>query len=217
VQVPNEDTEEQANNEDTQGESTPPAAENPAPQEPQNKVEQIMARLANVKNISYEFNLSEPGSSSQGWGKVWVSGKKVRQDLNTQDGSIITTMYDGETKVGYMLMASEKMAIKSDFYGGFALPATPDAAPQDIESEAKQIGTESIEGARCLVFEYDAGLGAKSRYWLREDIGMMVKAEYEVTINGQTSKGGIAFTNISLAPIPDSLFQVPSDYTVMGQ
>jgi outer membrane lipoprotein-sorting protein len=140
-------------------------------------------------------------------GKVFMEGQKIRQELATGKGNVITILRL-DKKVSWMLMVDNKQYIETKLTFD---PAHPGDA-SDIKYEKTQIGNEKVNGFDCTIYQYTY---AEKKYgimkqWLADKLGFPIKIQTSETSGKVTST--MEYSNIKQGKQPDSLFEIPEGY-----
>ena len=159
----------------------------------------IMKKTQEIKGVYYEMKMSMKGPQGQMTtnAKTWVSGNKMRMEMEMM-GTQTITIATGDGTV-YVYMPATKTAMKT------TAPQNESAnqwAYKDI-SKYKVLGREKINGQQCIIVSTDS---PATKSWIIEEIGMPLKSEVQ-TAEGLTTA---EFTNIKLGPQPDDLFTLPA-------
>lgn len=139
---------------------------------------------------------------------VWLKAKKMRTEM-TAEGQTTIMLIDLDTRIMYMYMPAQNMAIRMNMNDTVPTPANEEA--QSVTDFSYTItGTETFDGKSCLVVEYTSQ-GAVTRQWIWKDRGFPVKVE--TTAAGV--KSVIEYRNFDFGDIPDSMFALPEGVQVV--
>ena len=105
-------------------------------------------------------------------------------------------------------MPAQNMAVKAS-YDQTSKPATQEAG-SIAGYNPKNLGTESIDGIVCHVFEYNIDSNM-AKMWISKDRGLPVKTEMTLT----EGKIITEFKNYDFSDIPDSMFELPSGVQII--
>lgn len=166
-----------------------------------------------VSNISYDSEISVPEGNKVSM-KAWIKGKKMRTEMpNTEGSGSIVSIIDSEQGVLYMYQPEQKMATKMSIS-----MSQQDSSPSPKETmeslkpnEMKYISKDTVDGKKCLVYEFQAGNKETSKVWLWEDYGVPLKIE--ATTDGK--KSVMEYHNVKLDEIPASMFEIPADTKIV--
>ena len=143
--------------------------------------------------------------------EVWMKDKKMRaktqvmgMNMNVvKSGDFIYQWPEGQT-------AGMKIPANTSRRGGQSMDYVNKMA--DVRAKGKKIGTETVEGHSCDVFEYNEsgeqrGGTTKQTYWLARDLK-------DFPIKVVTENGGMKMSTVNHdvelnAKVPDSLLAVP--------
>jgi hypothetical protein len=142
---------------------------------------------------------------------VWQKQQKMREDV-TMEGLTISVIFDMATNTMYTYMRDQNMATKTIL----DMSKLPDSPIKDITGILNYSpvisGTETIDGKVCQVITYDeTGVGSV-KMWIWEERGLPLKME--IAANGTTTT--LMYSNMDFSDIPDSIFEIPEDVTILG-
>ncbi|MBI2861660.1 MAG: hypothetical protein HYX89_02450 [Chloroflexi bacterium] len=182
----------------------------PSPTPTTKGIADLLQKAAGVKGVRYDQVATAPGGEKV-TSKVAMKGNKFRVDTQFQ-GQTSTFIADAETKVAYVLVPGQKVAMKVS-YDQFQQTGSQDS-PTDrakaIDPNARIVGTEVIDGKTTTVVEFSSPQST-TKAWVWNDYGIPIKVEAS-SPQGTTT---IEYKNIDTSEPPDSLFEVPPDYQVM--
>lgn len=161
-----------------------------------------------VKGISYDMvsTMNGKDANMKSQGKFYISGKKVRMEMEAQGmKSIIITNGSGEA---YMYMPATNTAMKTPLPK--EKPADAWAESEEDLAKLKIVGHEKMDGFNCVVAT-STGPEGSLKMWLREDIGMPARME----AGDGDDKMVIEYKNFKIGAQPDSLFELPAGAKVM--
>ncbi len=195
---------------------TPGATATTAPTGAANTLSELIGKAQNVRNVSCDAIMTEPDGTSSTT-KIWskYSGDTWKYKMEgTQDGEVQGMLFDGQSS--YMYNATQKTAYK--LWDITTMPTvTPGPGAQENESlveeslsflqemNPKYLGTATVDGKSCYVYEYDAGMGYTTKMWIWKDYGFAIKEE----TTSPEGKSTAEYKNISFSNISDSVFQLP--------
>lgn len=139
--------------------------------------------------------------------------KKGRMRLEIQAmGQTVMFIAKPAEKAAYMWNVGQNQAIKLP-YEQFEqqMPETPN--PLDLGKDAatgKVVGTETIDGKPCDVYEVTSPAGTV-KTWIWKEKGFPLRSE------AKTPEGDVRveFKNVTLGNLPDSLFELPAGMQVV--
>lgn len=112
-------------------------------------------------------------------------------------------MYTLPDKIGFSMAYQEQESVLDE--------------SQDILGYTpKIIGTETIDGKVCTIIEYtysEKGATVTTKTWIWNQYGIPIKIEATDSTGKKTT---MLYQNIVIGDIPDSMFQVPADVTIMS-
>lgn len=172
------------------------------------ELQKLFKSSSAVKGFSYdmETTMSGPDGNMVTTGKYYVSGKKVRMEMETQ-GMKTIMLYNGGSNA-YMYTPATNTAMKAP------MPKEKSAG-QWAESDEdlakfKVVGHEKMGGYDCLVVTTTEEQ-SNAKTWLREDNGLPVRIETSQGDNKSVSE----FKNYKIGAQADSLFELPAGAKVM--
>lgn len=135
--------------------------------------------------------------------KVYVSGEKTRMDM--QGNPMIIR---NDKKISWILMPTEKMYMEH--------PVNVSTAPKtsiafDNETERTSLGMDTVDGQQAEKFQVtymDEGKAVSVYQWI-------VNQAIPIKIEALDGSFGMEYKNLSVAPQPADLFEIPADYTKM--
>ena len=138
--------------------------------------------------------------------KVFSSGDKIRMEsMPGQEGAIIIIRDDKD--ISWMLLPRDK-TYTENFLDKSQRPADLSQKSFGGETERTLLGVETIDGHEAQKYEVsyheEGGKDGAAYQWLVREIPVKVE-----TVDGTWS---MEYKNISFAPQPPELFEIPSDY-----
>lgn len=172
------------------------------------ELEKLFKSANAAKGFSYDMvsTVKGPQGTMTSQGKLYVSGKKMRMEMETQ-GMKSIILYNGSGDA-YMYIPSTKTAMKTPMPK--EKPADQWAASEQDLTKFKIVDHETIDGVACVVVT-TAENEVPVKAWLREDIGLPARMEY----GDDTNKTVIEYKNYQVGPQDDSLFNLPAGVQVM--
>ena len=175
---------------------------------------ELAAKARTASEYSFDLKISAPGQNLTG--KMYVKGTKLRVEANIAGQSSVL-ISDTATKVSYMTVAGQNMAMKVDFGQVAAEAPNPSEQVTRIPADAKFVGNETIDGKPAAVYETNTppstvtSAQGVTRYAIWIERGLPLRIE-TTTAAGKTT---IEFSNYQFSPQPDSLFQLPPGTNVI--
>lgn len=129
---------------------------------------------------------------------------KFRMEMKSKQGDVVSIVRM-DKKVTWLLMIPDKSYIEQAF--------DPNAlsnyrADEDfLETKAKKIGTETILGYTCDIYEYKSGKSV-SKVSIAQKLGILLKS---VTVEGKQTTTMEA-KEVKVGPQPNSLFEIPAGF-----
>lgn len=192
---------------------TPAASQTPPAQQQQqsgdSRISDLMKSVSQAKQMSFDMVMtsSGQGQSMNTSGKMYISDKKVRMEMETMGMKMITiTNAQGEV---YMYNPEAKTAMKITSPQSAAELPSDWANEVDAMSKLKVVGEEKKDGYDCLVVTATEGTDT-TKMWLRKDIGMPVRIEQTVS----QSQVVMEYKNYKIGPQENSLFEIPAGTTI---
>lgn len=170
-------------------------------------ISDLAARARGLTQYSVDLKVTAAGQTVTG--KSYVKTDKMRQETTTA-GVKTVTLIDMTKKTGYFIMVAQNTATKLDF-SQVATSEQPAEEVAALPSDARFVGTETIDGKSASVYQYTSAAEAV-KIWIWTERGLPLKVE--------TTSGGaqavIEFTNYDFGPLADSLFELPPGVQVVG-
>lgn len=169
----------------------------------------IIFSFASFAQFSADMVTTESGVTKTN--KFYSENPFYRMDIEEegQEGYVIVDRNEGVTKVVmpaeqmYMVMSSSGMqSMSNDVF-------------QSIEKQKEQyetnlVGSETINGYECEIYEVVIDGNVVSKYWQSSDIEYPIKV-----ISGANNDMIMELKNIVEGDVDDSMFQIPDGYTKM--
>ena len=167
----------------------------------------LMARARGNTEYSVEFRMT--AGTVPITGKSFFKGTKMRQEVGTgQEATVI--IVDVDKKEATIFMPAQGIAFKTDFSQMARDAQRPDDRVGQLPTNARQVGTETVDGKPAVVFEYTEQ-AATTKMWIWAEKGVPLKLE--TTAAGQ--KTLIEYLNYQFTPQPDNLFTLPAGVSLM--
>ena len=187
-----------------------PAAATPAPAGAAtggSALNDLMARARANTEYSVEFRMT--AGTVPITGKSFFKGKKMRQEMGTGQEAVVVIV-DLDTKEATNFMPALGLAFKVDFTQVAMDAQRPDDRVGQLPANARQVGTETVDGKPAVVFEFTEQ-AATNKMWIWAEKGVPLKVE--TTAAGQ--KTLIEYLNYQFTPQPDNLFTLPAGVSLM--
>jgi len=158
------------------------------------------------------------GSTMSGKGKVWVKGKKMRQEFGGQMGKMVTIM-DLDQGFSWVLIPANKTYIKNKIKTkgkGFRPDNFLGMQQGPMEAQIKLVGTETINGYKCdkyLITYKNKQMGTMTQ-WFAKKLNYPIKMINKSAMMGEFVS---ELKGIKKGGVKDSLFKLPSGYKEMKQ
>jgi len=168
----------------------------------------MLGLSSNIVSIKYDVLVSGPGIPAMTM-KAWLKSNRMRTEM-TQQGTNVVTLIDNDAKTMYAYMPAQNLAMKIPFDPAQVPKAPTGDAESILNSNARIVGTETIDGKVCSVVEYTSGQDSV-KTWIWQDKGLPIRIE----TTSSTGKTTIEYKNIDFSDIPDSMFELPAGVTIM--
>jgi hypothetical protein len=167
-------------------------------------IAELASRAQANPEYSFEHRMSVSGVAVPG--KVYVKGKKMRQELRLAGRDTVIIM-DLDQKLAYMLDPDGETATKVDLSELIAqgTNVTPTERVQSLPSDARLVGAETLDGKPTAVYEVD-GQGGPVKLWIWVERGVPLKME----LPNPTAPLTVEMSNYQFGPQPASLFELPA-------
>lgn len=141
-------------------------------------------------------------------GKIYVKGTKMRIEMNTPGGPVVTIALPDAGK-SLMLQTGSKMYMEMSID---AFSSIPNMTETDFEkiADKNHLGSEKINGYDCDKYEiiyHDSSMG-KLTQWFSKRLNYPIKMIFK----GPQGEVITEYKQIKEGSIKDSLFQVPAGY-----
>ncbi len=160
--------------------------------------------------ISFEQVVTTPNTPPHTL-KLFLKQGKMRAEVQAE-GQQMIWIGDNAAKVAYMWLPAENVAMKvpleqfEEQVGGE--PEIDVVARQAMTG--KLVGSETIDGKVCDVYEYETPDG-KAKAWLWREKAFPLRVE----VTGAGGKVVSEMKNVQFGNVPDNLFQLPAGVQVM--
>lgn len=170
----------------------------------------IFTLAQNITTMKYTILETVVGSTTVISTTVYLKNDKMRMEMGLGGNSIIEfidltaeTMYtySPEANTAYMTSNVTPSNMTVSNAGNFGM-MNPVAS-----------GTETIDGIFCQIYEISSS-GTMAKIWLWADNGLPIKMVMENA--AVDTLGEIDYTNYDFSDIPDSMFVLPADVTIIG-
>ncbi|UCG83619.1 MAG: hypothetical protein JSW38_02025 [Dehalococcoidia bacterium] len=179
--------------------TTPEVTATPVPTQPPDELSQLLGKTAGIESVKYTMVMNTPGLPEGLTSEVWQESGKMKTQTTVMDQSTVTYAdYDAQR----MCTCFEATCMSMDFSQA---PPDPMEQSETIAGyEPTVIGSETINGKDCLVFEWTAE-GVQTKWWVDKDSGWPVRVES----TGPQGTTVIEYTDLIFGDIPDSVFVFP--------
>ncbi len=167
--------------------------------------------LAGTLCLAAEFSadFTEVRADRTSSGKFYMKVGKIRREVIVGKPGILITRPD--KNVVWMLNPAAKTYVEIPGIGD-ELAATADAqAAAKKLGEKKLVGEETVNGYVCDKYAFvfnDKAMGTQYQ-WISKKLRIVIKMESE----GSRFKSSREYTNIKEESVPDSVFDLPPEYT----
>ncbi len=187
----------------TAGKTSPPTTTAGKP------LNEILGLSSSITAIKYDMLVSGQGVAATT--KVWAKKNRMRTEI-TQQGTNVVTFIDADAKTVYVYMAAQNLAMKMPFDPA-QVPKNPAEDARSIaNSNARILGTETIDSKACSVIEFTSPQGSV-KAWIWQDRGIPIRME----VTSSAGKTMVEYKNIDFADIPDSMFVLPAGIQIISQ
>lgn len=173
----------------------------------------IFDRDTKVDRYAYELIMSSGGQVIGGF-NLWVDGDRVRFDLAEDQGQ--SMYFDYKKKEAYIYVAAENTLMKMPIESLGNEWESPFLFAEELDDDALSAmtnkGSETVDGKKCQVFEYD-NMGTKVTYYVWEEKGLILKMIVEV--DGQPTYE-YYFKNLQIDGNFDKELELPEGAKIVG-
>ena len=143
--------------------------------------------------------------------EIWVKAGKMR--LKADAGEMkMNMLHLGEETYTWVDGTGQGMKISSAMSKRGGRPSHDYVNRiEAVRSKGKKVGTETIDGHACEIWDYDGGEGDKGKYWLAQDLKF-----FPIKVVAETPRGKTTYHNTDIqipGSAPDDLFVLPKDIT----
>jgi len=188
----------------TPGDSaTPGATATPVQTQASGELSDLLGKTSEVESVKFKMVMTAPGLPEDLTSEVWQKSGKTKTQTSVME-QVTTTYTDYDAQKMCTCFPATSTCMSMDFS-----QAPPDPVEQSETITGYQptvIGSETINGKDCLVFEWTAG-GIDSKWWVDKDTGWPVRVE-STSPQGTTV---IEYTDVEFVDIPDSEFAFPAE------
>jgi hypothetical protein len=141
--------------------------------------------------------------------KLYVKGDKERREISGGAMGTQTFIVRPDKGVMWILMPTAKSYVEMPAPKGMT---SKDMMAQIKAHSTKSPGTQKVNGYDCVKYESQAGPAGKQISWIS------LKLNQPIKIQSQSSRGAFSLEmkNIHEQKQPDSLFEIPADYSKMS-
>ncbi len=165
---------------------------------------------ADFGEMSFEQVVTVPDAPQQSM-KMYVKQDKMRIEVQAE-GQQMIWIVDDAAKVAYMWLPAQNAAMKVGL-AQFEAQLGSEPEVDVIANEAlagKVVGTETVDGKVCDVYEYETD-GGKAKAWIWREKGFPLRTEVTTASGKVVSE----MKNVQFGNVPDNLFQLPAGVQVM--
>ena len=169
----------------------------------------VFSSMALAAEFSADLIIDNPEGKFAG--KVYIKGDKIRQEILKEDMKQVTILRL-DKGVTWNLMPDAKMYMEIPGIGKEATDPEIEEKIKDM-AEKKSLGKEKVKGYVCEKYQYiyhDESLGILTQ-WFSKKLNYPIKTEYKAAAYHMLTE----YKNIKEERIPNSLFEIPSDYQKM--
>jgi hypothetical protein len=146
--------------------------------------------------------------------KRFIDKGRVRTEINASGENFIMIEMNDEKGTMYTLMPEQKRATKTSLammeeMAGKQAESAAEAEPVVPETKIEDLGDEEMDGQAVKKLRMTSTEGV-ALGWFNRETGAPVRLES--TVDGKET--AMNWTNYTVAPQPEKLFQIPSDYEV---
>lgn len=188
---------------ETPAETAAPTQAPPTQAPPSGELSALLAKTADIKSVYFKMVMTAPGLPEDMTSEVWQKTGKTKTVTNVM----------GQTAVTYTDYDAQKMCTCFEATGtcmGMDFSQAPDDPVEQAELieqyQPTIIGSETINGKECLVFQWSAD-GVDTKWWVDKKSGWPLRIE-STSPEGTTV---IEYTDIEFVDIPDSEFVFPAE------
>ena len=160
--------------------------------------------------VSFEQVVTVPNAPPQTI-KMYIKRQNMRLEMEA-DGEDLVWLVNGQEQAAYMWMRDQNVAMKMSM-AQFEDQQTLDVDVAEVGERAasgKLLGSETIDGKECDVYEYTADEGT-AKTWIWREKGFPLRTEVTTPQGKVTSE----FKNVQFGGVADDLFVLPGDVQVM--
>lgn len=164
-----------------------------------------LAGVAQAAEFSAQMFQSKDGKPV--YGKIWVSGPKVRVDMLSEAG-LVMTISRGDKKVLWVVNPARKQYL--ELPGVVLGPISGQPIDPKLLAEKRDMGTEKVDGRLCdkIYYRYKDEKKGRVLEWVDRDL------KYPIKIVHKGPEGAVAtlFEKIKPGPQKASLFEIPAGF-----
>ncbi len=140
-------------------------------------------------------------------GSIWVSGNKVRMDMLSEAGPVVT-ISRGDKKVLWIANVAQKQYL--ELPGVVLGPISGQPVDPKLLAEKRELGTEKVDGRLCdkIYYRYKDAKKGRVVEWVDRDL------KYPIKIVHKGPHGAVAtvFEKIKPGPQKASMFEIPAGF-----
>ncbi len=167
----------------------------------------LLSKARDSSSVSYDMVMTGGPMDTTVTMKVWSTEKMSKME-STVMGQTSIVIIDNEEMVMFTYSPLTNTAMKMDFSESQESSGTESFEDVSEDYDPTIVGTETIDGKKCTVVEYDAD-DATSKMWVWQEHGFPIKVETTSSVAGTSTTMVIEMKNIEFGPISDSVFDLP--------
>ncbi len=145
-------------------------------------------------------------------GKIYMKGKKQRLEFGSGEARMINIM-DLASGRNLALLPGQRMYMDVSQMGSMMGGGAPEPIERldKVPADAKLVGTDTVQGYHCKVYQFKAPAGQEDKAWMAEELGFWIKNE----TTGPKGKVTMQLKNIKQGGVSDAIFAIPPGYKKM--
>jgi len=168
-------------------------------------ISDLTRKKKSLAAFSYEYTIEQ--KHGQTTGKVFKSGKKMRNEANMGNQKVVT-ISDTDANEIYIYNPGWNTAVKMVFDPKKAKNTLSEYYDDADTAKMKVLETVDYDGVKCIVMlAAPDNQHGETRMWIRKDNGFPARIE-TATPEGKVV---IVHKNIQIGPQPTVLFQLPTE------
>ena len=143
--------------------------------------------------------------------EIWVKAGKMRLKADA-GGMKMNILHLGQVNYTWMDGTDQGMRINASMTKRSSRPNHDYIDKIDtVRTKGKKVGTETVDGHPCEIWDYDGGEGDRGKYWLAQDL-----QNFPIKVVTETPRGKMTYHNTDIqiaASVSDDMFVLPKDVT----